>query len=60
MRIDVESFIKQDLININEEEMALQRDLKDLHRNTKDNIKEVYNKYDIKTDYKSSAEIIGD
>jgi hypothetical protein len=60
MQIDVESFIKQDLINLNEQEMQIQEELKLLHKNNKNTLQDVYSKYEIKNDYAHSAEITGD
>jgi hypothetical protein len=35
MQIDVESFIRQDLINLNEHERKLQQELREIHLNHK-------------------------
>lgn len=41
LQIDVESFIKQDLMSINEKERQLQEELRDIHINNKATIREV-------------------
>ena len=55
MQIDVESFIHQDLIGLNEHERRLQLELRDPHNNHKGDIKEIFSKYGIRTDYQHSA-----
>lgn len=59
MQIDVESFIKQDLINLNERERELQEELRQLHKEKRVDLTEVYAKYGIRTDYRHSSEITG-
>ena len=59
MQIDVESFIKQELVTLNEKELELQQELKELHKTTKAEVAGVLVKYGIKTDYKHSSEITG-
>ena len=60
INIDVESFIKHDLIKLNQNQYQLQQELRELHINHKTEIKDVYSKFNIKTDYKHSGELTGD
>lgn len=42
MQIDIESFIKHDLINLNQNERKLQEELRDLYIGNKGDLKEIY------------------
>lgn len=59
MHFEIDSYIKQDLINLNLEERQRQEDLRLLHKSNKLQLKEVYNKHNIKTDYQHSSELTG-
>jgi hypothetical protein len=55
MQFEIESYIKQDLINLNLEERQQQEALRQLHNHNKQQLKEIYNKHNIKTNYHHSS-----
>ena len=60
LQIDVESFIRQDLLNLNQNEAKLQGELRDIHLGHRTDLQEIYSKHGIKTNYQHSQEITGE
>lgn len=56
--INVDEFLKYDLINVNKQEAELQAELFRLHKQTAKQVKEIEEKYDICTQYKRTNDLI--
>lgn len=56
--MDIEEFIREDLVDLNERERLLQQEIKSFHFANRNKVKEVESKYEIETNYKNTNQLL--